>query len=219
MLLMGTRWRDSLHDCNTQARNAGVPHQAVHTQAAEGTFQAGSACQPCRLPSTTLPENPMFPLPNMAPCVRNTWEQPRTRKSPSLHSQARVQGTQGESVATSSSPCSGHPDTSTGHQCGNHTAHMHTPFWCTLLLDSIGSPNSLTSKLCVSIYSKTRKNCEILVQNGGWLGKIRIMIYLPLEVSSPSYYSTTMLKWGSQNILAWQHYTDDTGGKWKFSNI
>lgn len=71
---------------------------------------------------------------------------------------------------------------------------VHTPLRHTALLDSTGSLHSLTSKLPLSTHSKTRKNCKILAQNAGWLGETGLWCKLPLEVSSPSHYSKTMLK-------------------------
>lgn len=117
---------------------------------------------PCRQAALRLPsitsENPTSPLP--IPCVPNS-RTAITRKLPSLH-------TGRTACSHQLIPLCREPDTSTGRQCGKHIGHIHTPLGYTVLLHSL---NSLTSKLHLSTYSKTRKNCKILVQNGGWLGE------------------------------------------------
>lgn len=137
----GNQMKGLLVYCNRQAGNAGVLHQAVHTAAAEGTFQAGSAC---RLTSITLPENPIFPLPNMAPMR-------------SQHKDSREQGSgaactaRGKCRAHSSSPLlreSRHIHQAPGWEA--HWTHPHSTGHTAPL-------NSLTSYLHVSIHTKTRK--------------------------------------------------------------
>lgn len=103
--------------------------ETAHREAAEGTFQAG-------LPSGTLPENPMFPLPNMAPCVHNT----RTAENKEV--------TQPVQPGPGVGPQEGKAGSHQLHpllrefrhiQCGKHTGHIHTPLRYTNPLDSAAS--------------------------------------------------------------------------------
>lgn len=143
MLLMGTRWRDSLYDCNTQAGNAGGRYGPSCPYRGSWGHLPGRQC----LPSITLPENPIFPLPNMAPCVHNTRTAENKEVLQPAERGASIGHTGRKACSQQLIPLLRESRHITGHQGGKHTGHIHTPLGYTAPLDSAGSLNSLTSNL------------------------------------------------------------------------